>query len=234
MKTIGEDKSVTSEYILTSLESLMEKQEASLRQLNEYNVILTNQYNQKVEQKFVLEKASPFFNNEAVLSAVNDIPTAPVDASSVLEKGADNIRFGYITGVLKQENQPQFERMLFRATRGNCLVRFADVETPLANAETGVDERLAVFIVFWMLGRIVWLAFVAALPTSLITLLVLNSLWEKGRRNEWIVGALVLSLLATVYFCFARYRPWQIFLLAAPAELIVWLAFRVRRKPQTP
>ena len=46
-----------------------------------------------------------------------------------------------------------------------------------------------------------------------------------------IVGALVLSLLATVYFCFARYRPWQIFLLAAPAELIVWLAFRVRRKP---
>ena len=50
MKTIGEDKSVTSEYILTSLESLMEKQEASLRQLNEYNVILTNQYNQKVEQ----------------------------------------------------------------------------------------------------------------------------------------------------------------------------------------
>ncbi len=149
MKTIGEDKSVTSEYILTSLESLMEKQEASLRQLNEYNVILTNQYNQKVEQKFVLEKASPFFNNEAVLSAVNDIPTAPVDASSVLEKGADNIRFGYITGVLKQENQPQFERMLFRATRGNCLVRFADVETPLANAETGGDERLAVFIVFY-------------------------------------------------------------------------------------
>ena len=90
---------------------------------------------------------------------------------------------------------------------------------------------LTVFIVLWILGYIVWLIFAAALPTSLITLLVLNSLWEKGRRNEWIVGALVLSLLATVYFCFARYRPWQIFLLAAPAELIVWLAFRVRRKP---
>ena len=70
---------------------------------------------------------------------------------------------------------------------------------------------LTVFIVFWMLGRIVWLAFVAALPTSLITLLVLNSLWEKGRRNEWIVGALVLSTplylskkLSSVFFiiCF--------------------------------
>ena len=49
-----------------------------------------------------------------------------------------------------------------------------------------------------------------------------------------LAAAIVLSLLATVYFCFARYRPWQIFLLAAPAELIVWLAFRVRRKPQNP
>ncbi len=93
---------------------------------------------------------------------------------------------------------------------------------------------LTAFIVLWILGYIVWLIFAAALPTSLITLLVLNSLWEKGRRNEWIVGALVLSLLATVYFCFAKYRPWQIFLLAAPAELIVWLAFRIRKTPQNP
>lgn len=127
---------MTAEYILSSLESLMEKQEANLRQLNEYNVILTNQYNQKVEQKFVLELASPFFNNSAITNAVNEIPAAPVDASSILEKGSDAIRFGYITGVLKQENRVNFERMLFRATRGNCLVRFADIDTPLANAET--------------------------------------------------------------------------------------------------
>lgn len=140
---------MTAEYILSSLESLMEKQEANLRQLNEYNVILTNQYNQKVEQKFVLELASPFFNNSAITDAVNEIPAAPVDASSILEKGSDAIRFGYITGVLKQENRVNFERMLFRATRGNCLVRFADIDTPLANAETGADERLTVFLVFF-------------------------------------------------------------------------------------
>ena len=57
---------MTAEYILSSLESLMEKQEANLRQLNEYNVILTNQYNQKVEQKFVLEHGNKFFRDENV------------------------------------------------------------------------------------------------------------------------------------------------------------------------
>ena len=39
--------------------------------------------------------------------------------------------------------------MLFRATRGNCLVRFVNIDTPLANPETGADERLSVFLVFY-------------------------------------------------------------------------------------
>lgn len=90
---------------------------------------------------------------------------------------------------------------------------------------------LAVFAVFWMLGRMAWVALVAALPASLVALLILNTLWEKGRHNDWIIGALVLSLLGTLYFCFASLRPWQLFLLAPPAELIVGLGFRVRRRP---
>lgn len=61
MNTIGADRNVTSEYLLTSLESLLEKQENQLRQYNEYNVTLTKQYNQKVEQRFVLELTSGFF-----------------------------------------------------------------------------------------------------------------------------------------------------------------------------
>lgn len=43
--------------------------------------------------------------------------------------------------------KPRFERMLFRATRGNCLVRFSDVSTPLADPVTGEDVSLTVFMV---------------------------------------------------------------------------------------
>ena len=45
------------------------------------------------------------------------------------------------------EDRVRFERMLFRATRGNCLVRYSDVDTPLADPVSGSDVRMTVFLV---------------------------------------------------------------------------------------
>ena len=59
----------------------------------------------------------------------------------------EGIHFGTIMGVLPMMEKPRFERMLFRATRGNCLVRFSDVSTPLADPVTGEDVSLTVFMV---------------------------------------------------------------------------------------
>lgn len=39
--------------------------------------------------------------------------------------------------------------MLFRATRGNCFVRFARIDTPLADAETGKDVYMCAFLLFF-------------------------------------------------------------------------------------
>ena len=39
--------------------------------------------------------------------------------------------------------------MLFRATRGNCFVRFARIDTPLADAETGEDVYMSAFLLFF-------------------------------------------------------------------------------------
>lgn len=83
LQTIGADRNVTSEYLLTSLESLLEKQEKELRQYNEYNVTLTKQYNQKVEQRFILELASGFFK-ENYQQAMNESTPAVEDPSSNL------------------------------------------------------------------------------------------------------------------------------------------------------
>ncbi len=87
---------------------------------------------------------------------------------------------------------------------------------------------LLAYIVCWLAGRLVWLIFVYAVPVSLITLLVLHSVWEEGKYNYWIIAALVLSILATVYLTLLRHNWWQLFLLAVPAELVVFLASRIR------
>ena len=87
------------------------------------------------------------------------------------------------------------------------------------------------FVVLWLLGHIVWLILGAAVPVTLIAVLVLNSLWRGGRGTVWIVMGLVLSLLVLLYLIFMSWNIWQLFLVLVPAELVVYLSFHIRRKP---
>ena len=89
---------------------------------------------------------------------------------------------------------------------------------------------LVFIIIFWALGSLQWLVFAATVPVTMITLLVFNSVWRHGRENKWIVAGLVLSLLLLVYLMLLRYNPWQILLLILPAEIIVFLSFRIRKR----
>jgi len=89
---------------------------------------------------------------------------------------------------------------------------------------------VAEFVVAWLLGYSHWISFVAAVPISLITLLVFNSIWFKGKHNMYIVMLLVLCMVALVYFSLVSYNFWQLFLIAVPAEIVVWLSFQIGRK----
>ncbi len=87
---------------------------------------------------------------------------------------------------------------------------------------------LLTFIILWLCGKMLWIIFVAAIPISLIALLVLHSVWEGGKRNFHIISVLCASIICTVYFIFLRYNWWQLFLLLIPAELIVILCFKIK------
>ena len=89
-----------------------------------------------------------------------------------------------------------------------------------------------IFIIGWILGHMLWLVFIYAVPISLITLLVFNSIWENGKRNYYIVSTLVASIFVMVYLTLLRWNPWQLLLLIIPAEIIVFLAFRVKKPLQ--
>ena len=89
-----------------------------------------------------------------------------------------------------------------------------------------------IFIIGWILGHMLWLVFIYAVPISLITLLLFNSVWENGKRNYYIVSTLVASIFVMVYLTLLRWNPWQLLLLIIPAELIVFLAFRVKKPLQ--
>ena len=94
---------------------------------------------------------------------------------------------------------------------------------------------LILFISLWMLGNLVWIIFIYAILFSMLVLLVLNSVLEQGRHNYFIISALLLSVVASLYFSFlyfGKQNYWQLYLLLAPAWLVVFLTSRLRKRPE--
>ncbi|XP_025422505.1 V-type proton ATPase 116 kDa subunit a isoform X1 [Sipha flava] len=60
-----------------------------------------------------------------------------------------NFYFRFVAGVILRERIPAFERMLWRACRGNVFLRQAEIETPLEDPSTGDQVHKSVFIIFF-------------------------------------------------------------------------------------
>ena len=55
------------------------------------------------------------------------------------------------------------------------------------------------FVILWIAGYVNWLIFIYAIPVSLITLLVLNSVWGDRSWNLYIISGLVWGIICSVY-----------------------------------
>ncbi len=87
-----------------------------------------------------------------------------------------------------------------------------------------------VFIILWIVGIKVWMVFIAAVPVSLIDLLVLNTLWNEKKYNLIIVAGIVLSVFCVIYVSLIKFNPWQLVFIIVPSEIIVFLSFQVKLK----
>ena len=59
---------------------------------------------------------------------------------------------------------------------------------------------LLIYIIGWLMEYSWWMLFVYAIPVSLITLLVLNSVWEGGKNNRHIIYAIVFHDIIQTFF----------------------------------
>ena len=57
------------------------------------------------------------------------------------------VRLGFVTGLVPKAKAPMFERILFRATRGNMFLRQAPIEEAVVDPTTGEEVgRLPCFL----------------------------------------------------------------------------------------
>lgn len=91
---------------------------------------------------------------------------------------------------------------------------------------------LTIFVLLWLFDIILWETFIVALPVSILTYMVLICVFRRRRHLQFVIAAFVLSLFVLLYFTIPMQKPWQLFLIAIPAEIIVFLSCHIRRRPR--
>lgn len=88
------------------------------------------------------------------------------------------------------------------------------------------------FVALWLAAGVIWWRiFAIALPVSLLVLMILMCAFKKVKRLQYVIAAFVFSIFVMLYFFIPSYKPWQLFIIAAPAVVIVFLACNIQKKP---
>ena len=89
---------------------------------------------------------------------------------------------------------------------------------------------LTAFVALWLVHIIRPQIFVVALPVSILTYLVLICVFHRTRQLQYVIALFVLSLFVMLYLLLPG-NPWQLFLIAILAEVIVFLSCNIQLLP---
>ncbi|XP_077993119.1 V-type proton ATPase 116 kDa subunit a 1-like isoform X2 [Glandiceps talaboti] len=142
----GENPEAPPPREMIDLEATLEKLENEMKEVNTNQEALKRNFLELTELKHILRKTQNFFDE------MHDPSLAEESYSLLGEEGTrpgQAMRLGFVAGVINRERIPSFERMLWRACRGNVFLRQAEIETPLEDPSTGDQVNKTVFIIFF-------------------------------------------------------------------------------------
>ncbi|XP_062022288.1 V-type proton ATPase subunit a3-like isoform X2 [Rosa rugosa] len=155
MSTMSDDND------LDRLEVKLGELEADLLEMNSNNEQLQRTYSELLEYKLVLQKAGGFFSSaqSSATAQQREIEVQPlgersIDSPLLLEQEmttdpSKHVKLGSVSGLVPREKSLAFERILFRATRGNVFLKQAVVNGPVVDPVSGEKVEKNVFIIFY-------------------------------------------------------------------------------------
>ncbi|KAF2069868.1 hypothetical protein CYY_008808 [Polysphondylium violaceum] len=146
---------VDDEVQMDELEARFDELEVELKQVNGNQETLQRNFNELIELRHVLMKDAVFFqeNPNLLEQPVEHSAKAPLLEENV-DIGKQGVKLGFITGVMNTDKMPQFQRSLWRTTRGNNYVKDARIEEDIIDPHTGDKIAKTVFIVFFQGDRL--------------------------------------------------------------------------------
>ncbi|XP_043791702.1 V-type proton ATPase 116 kDa subunit a1 isoform X2 [Apis laboriosa] len=152
MLDTGENPEAPQPREMIDLEATFEKLENELREVNQNAETLKRNFLELTELKHILRKTQVFFDEQehAGLNPTESMTRALISDDNIARQTAlGPVQLGFVAGVILRERIPAFERMLWRACRGNVFLRQAEIETPLEDPSTGDQVFKSVFIIFF-------------------------------------------------------------------------------------
>ncbi|KAK7341444.1 hypothetical protein VNO80_24374 [Phaseolus coccineus] len=146
---------------IDDLEVKLTEIESELTEMNANGEKLQRSYNELVEYKLVLHKAGEFFRSaqsraieqqreyESRHLGGESMETPLLQDQELLGDSSKQIKLGFLAGLVPREKSMVFERILFRATRGNVFLRQATVEDPVTDPVSGEKTEKNVFVIFY-------------------------------------------------------------------------------------
>ncbi|CAG0900787.1 unnamed protein product, partial [Cyprideis torosa] len=139
----GENPDAPQPREMIDMEATFEKLENELREVNNNAEALKKNFLELTELKHILRKTQVFFDERE--GGVDEVMSKNLLPPEIGAGG----QLGFVAGVIARERLPAFERMLWRACRGNVFLRTAEIETPLEDPSTGDEVHKCVFIIFF-------------------------------------------------------------------------------------
>ncbi|KAL3621279.1 V-type proton ATPase subunit a3 [Castilleja foliolosa] len=145
---------------LDDLEGKLGDLESELVEINANGDKLQRSYNELAEYKLVLQKAGEFFHSALSIAEAqqreytsSQIGEETLETPLLSEQGksvdSKQVKLGFITGLVPRGKSMAFERILFRATRGNVFMKQSTVDVPVIDPVSGEKVEKNVFVVFF-------------------------------------------------------------------------------------
>lgn len=142
----GENPEAPAPREIIDLESIFEKLENELREVNSSTEELAKAHLKLSELKQILRKTQIFFEEAMHDPALAEENVGLLGTETTSTAG---LRLGSLAGVIHRDRLPAFERMLWRACRGNVFLKQAEIDDPLEDPSTGTKVYKSVFLVFF-------------------------------------------------------------------------------------
>lgn len=134
---------------MIDLEATFDKLEHELQEVNTNAEALKKNYLELTELKHILRKTQQFFEEQDQMDVQVGQHQQLIADDGGGGGGGGGLQLGFVAGVILRERLPAFERMLWRACRGNVFLRQAEIEDALEDPHSGDEVLKSVFVIFF-------------------------------------------------------------------------------------